>query len=159
MRNPDYTIDPAKDTHLFDECPDMHIHGPSESCQPEGHGSVFHIEGRLLCTQVRRHSGNWLEIGACRGISTRYMLHGMAPNYNLYSVDLRHQVRLQSSRPLLSQITADSATFTTPLEVVGAFIDGDHRYEAVVKDIGTALRCGATTLIFHDTSPIFTMAS
>lgn len=126
----------------------------------EGDGSVWKDEGQLLAAFADFFStGAALEIGAQRGISTRYIASGalsgpMAPY--VFSVDLHHQWKLSPDDkrrwPNVVQVTADSAGYTPPVEVEWAFIDGDHTYDGVLRDIKSALRAGAGLLVFHDTA-------
>ena len=128
---------------------DQHYVG--SRAQPEGHGSLWHEEGEVLANVVADTPGNWLEIGAERGSSTRYIILGLRLSRVVYSVDIRHQ--LDETIPGRVRIDADSRRLMPSGVVVGAFIDGAHDYWSVVNDIGVALRWGASTLVFHDTTP------
>lgn len=137
---------------------DHHFTGPPDCQQPEGHGSVSHAEGQLLATVAATIGGPALEIGANLGISSRYILDGLMwrallsrkpTNHRLISVDIRHLWTENAMYRI--RVDADSATYTPPMKCRWAFIDGDHQYKAILADIGTALRAGCKTLVFHDT--------
>lgn len=149
---------------------DHHFTGPLPNQQPECNGSVFHEEGRILATLAYNLGGNVLETGADQGISTRYIHEGLEawnarPGATLasviYSVDILHKWPGSDTPfgdpewPLRAKIDGDSGSFELPGEYNfcrWAFIDGDHRYRGVIRDIGAALRAGCQKIIFHDTA-------
>jgi hypothetical protein len=138
---------------------DHHFTGPPFAQQSEGHGSVFHEEGRILAKLAHLHGAPVLELGSDIGISTRYLLDGLtsrdetplAPS--IYAVDTLHKWDSAIYSPLIQQFHTSSWTFCSPSPCPFCFIDADHSYDAVVKDISTALLCGARTLCFHDAGP------
>lgn len=138
-----------------------HFTGPPQNHQAQGHGSVFAIEGKILAGLAARVGGPVLEIGADQGISTRYLHEGLAryaqsgKSTFVYSVDNNHKWAEDRAWPLRVRVVADSGTYTPPTPCRLAFIDGDHRYAGVVRDITQAVKAGITRLLFHDTSPSF----
>jgi predicted O-methyltransferase YrrM len=120
-------------------------------------------EASHLYSMVRRHEGTprVVEIGRYRG-GTALLL--AAAGGNVLSIDVNEQLREsdQSLRSALSRIGlegrvevvfADSTTYpveTGAIDIV--FVDGDHRYEAVSRDVAhwvPALRRGGI-LLLHD---------
>jgi len=141
---------------------DHHYTGPVSNQQSENNGSVFHEEGRILATLAYTLGGPILETGADQGISTRYIHEGLEASDKpgkIYSVDVHHKwpgadhPSVDPDWPLRAKIDADSGSYTAPEKCRWAFIDGDHRYRGVIRDIGAALRAGCARMIFHDTSP------
>lgn len=131
------------------DCGDLH---PLFGISP-GDGSVWPEEGRLLCAFAHRYGGPVLEIGAQRGVSTRYILFGLPKADKLYSVDLYHQYApAAGGHTNLVQVTGSSFTYEPP-PCSWAFIDGDHSYDGVLSDIATARKAGCTMLFFHDGAP------
>jgi len=143
---------------------DHHFTGPPPNQQPENNGSVFHEEGRILATLAYNLGGPVLETGADQGISTRYIHEGLtARDWKerlplIYSVDILHKWAgadypgVDPDWPLRAKVDGDSGSYTAPEKCRWAFIDGDHRYRGVIRDIGAALRSGCSRMIFHDTS-------
>jgi len=139
---------------------DHHFTGPLPNHQPENNGSVFHEEGRILATLAYNYGGPVLETGADQGVSTRYIHEGLEASKtpgNIYSVDILHKWPGSDAPggdpewPLRCKIDSDSGSYNPPEPCKWAFIDGDHRYRGVIRDIGAALRAGCTRIIFHDT--------
>lgn len=129
---------------------------PPES--PEGGGAVYHPEGMILYGAASRFGGPVLEIGADRGVSTRYILAGLQPAHKVYSVDVRHLWRPRLAEDPHGQRVAIETNsrelMATEIPVVRwAFIDGDHTYDGVDNDTGQAVRLGAGFMIYHDCSP------
>lgn len=125
---------------------------------PENTGSVLHHEGVILATLAYNLGGPVLEIGAEKGVSTRYIHEGLAarqkldkPPEKVYSVDIRHWWGDDPSFPLRVKVDADSAFYTPPEPCAWAFIDGNHVLPLVRLDIIAAERAGAKALLFHDT--------
>jgi hypothetical protein len=94
---------------------------------------------------------------------------------HIWSVDVLHKwggadyPGIDPDWPLRYKINGDSGSFNLPgggpyrwlqedksqgpfISCKWAFIDGDHRYRGVIRDIGAALRSGCTRMIFHDTA-------
>lgn len=151
---------PAKDNVII-------IHQPADyfqldvpdhhDVQPENQGSVSHEEGRVLAGLAHITEGHVLEVGADLGISTRYILDGLAakPHRRVVSLDYfhkwpgEHPQRLkidQDTRQPLHPIVAKLAPYAF------AFIDGDHTFAGVMNDI-RVFRQFTKTLVFHDCSP------
>lgn len=138
------------------DVPDQHGGAVGER---ENEGCVFHSEGQVLAGLARVLGGPVLEIGACLGISTLYILDGLRTgpaalqNNQVTSLDLHHQKCLPNVN--LLQITADSRSWRSGQRFTWAFVDGDHRYEAVAADIETCRAHGCRSMLFHDTSERF----
>lgn len=125
---------------------------------PENAGSVLHHEGVILTTLAYNLGGPVLEIGAEKGVSTRYIHEGLewvgiggGDRPHVYSVDIRHQWEHDPGWPLRVKVDADSAYYLPPEPVKWAFIDGNHHHPAVVIDIAQTVKAGARYLLFHDT--------
>lgn len=143
---------------------DHHHTGPPNAHQPEGQGSVTHEEGTLLACFAAATGGPVLEIGGDLGISTRYIWDGLA-NYRVdgapversqvTSVDPMHKWD-PSGYPDIKHVHCKSIDdWRHGKSFVWSFIDGDHRYAGVIRDISVAIAAGCCDLIFHDTSPYF----
>ena len=150
---------------------DHHHTGPANAHQFEGQGSVTHEEGTLLAAFAAANGGPVLEIGGDLGISTRYIWDGL-DNYRVggapevtgqvWSVDPMHKWDPRDF-PDIKHFhckSIDGWRKPTPgnpdgQRFVWAFIDGDHRYAGVIRDISVAIAAGCDDLIFHDTSPYF----
>ena len=131
--------------------------GPPEAQYPsEGHGAVFHEEGCVLASIAYELGGPVLEIGAEKGISTRYIHEGLTVGGHkdkLYSVDIRHQWPEDANWPLRVRVERDSRFYRTPEPVRWAFIDGNHTRPFIMQDIEAAVASGAKSFLFHDTGP------
>lgn len=134
--------------------PQDHHHTGAQ--QAEGQGSVTHEEGTILAAYARRAGGPALEIGADLGISSRYIDEGLNGG-RLISVDPMHKWNAgEGGWPNIQQIAACSIDGKIPaLPYTFAFVDGDHRYFAVIRDISVCIAAGCDELFFHDVSPYF----
>lgn len=137
--------------------PPQHPHN-----SPEGGGAIYHAEGQVLYAVAHALGAPALEIGADRGVSTRYILRALEerdrPNELLFSVDVQHRWRPRIAEDpgrRLHQVTADSTTLQARAfpRIAWAFIDGDHFYDGVASDIRLAKATGARVLVLHDCSP------
>lgn len=126
---------------------DHHLTG---AAQPEGHGSIFHEEGRLLACVARHRGGPVLEVGSQLGISTRYILDGLGDKGWVDAVDCNHQWDARSYSDRIRQHHCRSENYKPTERYNWAFIDGDHSYIAVTRDITLAVNAGAQLLVFHD---------
>lgn len=134
---------------------DHHLTGPEALRLPEGHGSVYHVEGRILATLARRLGGPILEIGTDAAISTRYLHEGLEENGapgRIYTVDPNQRWTYTDDWPRIVPFSCPSRLWI-PLPCKWAFIDGDHRYYGVKHDIALAGRCGCRWILLHDTGP------
>lgn len=102
--------------------------------------------------------GRILETGVRGGASTAAFLYGLEKNGGtLYSVDIADYSRLVEDHPRWRFLQADSGDFLKVREFIGPepldvlFIDGDHDYEAVKRDLEYAelVRPGGT-IALHD---------
>lgn len=141
-------------------CLDHHYTGPPANQQPQGHGSVFQIEGKILAGLAARVGGSILEIGADQGVSTRYLHEGLARHPSsshavIYSVDNNHKWPEDRAWPLRYRVAGDSRSYAPPKDCRLAFIDGDHRYEGVCRDINVVTLAKIPRVLFHDTGVHF----
>lgn len=139
---------------------DHHFSGPLHAQQSENRGSVFHEEGLILAGLAAKWGGPVLEIGADLGVSTRYISEGLDRKYGaqldpglIYSVDVHHKWHDSRDWPRRVRVDHDSTTYKAPRACKWAFIDGDHRYEAVLKDTQAAIDTPCPRLLYHDTVP------
>ena len=150
------TLTPARFHEIWGrpfEPQDHHFTGPIIAQQPECNGSVFHEEGRILATLAFVLGGPCLEIGSDLGISSRYIREGLPDDTRLFCIDIYHKWDSRAYDPRIEQFHMRAEDFIPPEKCIWAFIDGDHRKDAVLLDIKSALRCGCRVLIFHDCSP------
>lgn len=145
---------------------DHHHTGPPNAHQPEGQGSVTHEEGTLLAAFAASQGGPVLEIGGDLGISTRYIWDGLSvwrggkktarssPG-EVVSVDPMHKWDPKDFPGIVHVHCKSIDDWRHGRQFIWGFIDGDHRYAGVIRDISVAVAAGCDDLIFHDTSPYF----
>jgi predicted O-methyltransferase YrrM len=152
------------ETGHTNNCRDPYDHlGPVEwvDKQIEYGSQELVISGRGLIPFLRQMGNNLVgcEIGVCHGFTTEYMVKSLSNICKIYAVDhypsfvdwdgtrvtaerqeetkQRCERRLAPYRDKISLHYEDSATFSTTIEddsLDFVFIDGDHSYEAVLRD-------------------------
>lgn len=139
------------------------------------HGSLTEPELECLQSAVRQSSfnaGPIIEIGTLFGFTTAMMASGMKDERKLITVDnyswnpwgLASEVHKSLARRILSPFTLSGrveivdresdaflATYAGPAPSL-LFIDGDHSYAAVHRDIAGAKRIGSAMIGGHDYS-------
>lgn len=125
---------------------------------PEGHGSVFHVEGKILADTALALGGDVVEIGCRRGTSTRYIHAGLDRHGRgrVFAVDPNHEWGEAPDWPRRVVIHAQSPDYVLPddADVRWGFVDGNHTYDAVCGDVRRLVGLGATTILLHDTRSI-----
>lgn len=106
-----------------------------------------------------RARGNVLEIGVSRGNSTTALLMGVKENGGtLYSVDINNDCSNLFNDPQWKFIWGDSVNMwkyvseVLPDKIDVAYIDGDHAYESVKRDLDNILprMSGHGVIMLHD---------
>jgi len=122
---------------------------------PVGHGAVLLEEGRVLTALAAAHGGPVLEIGACQGWSTKFILNGLPDNALVVSVDPNHQGRWSDLRLKRWTCYSDKIEQHPDLcQFKWAFIDGNHCDPWPVHDLNLVQRLGVAFAVFHDSLPI-----
>lgn len=142
---------------------DHHFTGPPAFHQPECNGSVFHDEGKVLMNTAHFLGGPVLEIGTDQAISTRYIAEGLRDiSYTsgitdaniIHTVDILQRWVDDPCWPEIVPFKISSEDFPLALTKYSwAFVDGDHSYGGVVKDIGLLSQLQWDTYpraLFHD---------
>jgi hypothetical protein len=135
---------------------DHHKTAEAEYHEPEGGGSIYHEEGRILANCGYRFGGPVLEIGTKVGISARYIAEGLekrGDGYEVHTVDIAqvwpHDGRLHPEFPNIVAYNMSSAAFQ-PRPFKWAFIDGNHFAPWPARDIRLANLCGCDYIVLHD---------
>lgn len=120
-----------------------------------GGGGVLQDEGFVLATLAHLADGPVLEIGTCRGLSTRFL--AQATPHQVVTFDPGPQTQFNDDTNVHQEIRCGSEVVNLykPGHFKLAFIDGDHSEDAVLGDL---VRCAALeipTIVCHDASGEF----
>ena len=120
----------------------------------------------LLYCLAQTLGGPVLEQGACYGLSTRCILHGLrskaccqSDGWRVYSVDLDHQwnkhfVSEEGVYDCLGrvEVTADAGLYCPPVKCVWGFEDASHTFEGTKGNLQRQIEAGCHTILIHDTA-------
>jgi Methyltransferase domain len=144
--------------------------GGETGVQPAGTGSIFHDEGKYLYSMAAEQGGPVLVLGVARGVSDRYILSGLqnrggglllcadiVPYWSKEDANAWIAQKCSNCTRLFfqhdsSRIDELAAIAQFKDRIKWCFIDADHRYEAVLKDMELCERLGIKLLVHHDTA-------
>ena len=139
--------------------PAHHVTGPPHDLSNAGRGSVTFEEGDILAGIGKILGGPALEIGMLDGVSSRYICEGLenseSPKKDRWLLSIDPAPAWDPSAykgGMIQLVKTYSHCFRPPKGIRWAFIDGDHRYDAVYQDAKLCWEAGIRCLVFHDTA-------